>query len=439
MHQRPIPSDPLLSALAMLSVLSKTWALMIGILLLMIGNGLQGSLLGVRGSIEQIDPSLMGYIMSGYFVGFLGGSWVTPALLRNVGHIRVFAAYGSLVSAAFILYAAFVDPFFWFGMRVVVGFCFSGLYVVAESWINDLSDNRNRGQALSLYVLIQMLGVVTGQFLLNVADPAGYNLFVLISVLVSISFAPILLTVTPMPVFSTAKPMSISALFKASPLGCVGVLLLGGIFSAFFGMASVYGTQRGLSVGEISIFLSAIYIGGLLMQYPVGWLSDRIDRRLLIVGMTGIAAVASAIGALSGDGFNLLMVIAFTVGAFTNPLYALLLAHTNDHLDADQMASASGGLIFINGFGAMTGPVIVGYLLDLVGPPGFFWYIALLSILISGYTLFRMTRRQAVEETNPYVPVTATASAVAVEIAIEVAGEDVVEEPEADDSPHNDQ
>ena len=413
----------------MLSVLAKTWALMLGILLLMVGNGLQGTLLGVRGAIEQIDPTWMGYIMSAYFVGFLGGSWITPALLRKVGHIRVFAAYGSLVSAAFILYAAIVDPFFWIAMRIVVGFCFSGLYVVAESWINDLSDNRNRGKALSLYVLVQMLGVVSGQALLNVADPKGYELFVLISVLVSISFAPILLTVSPTPIFSTAKPMSIRALLKASPLGCVGIFLLGGIFSAFFGMASVYGTQRGLSVKEISLFLSAIYIGGLTMQYPVGWLSDRIDRRTLVVGMTAIAAFAAAAGAATGNNFNLLLVIAFIVGCFTNPLYALLLAHTNDHLETEQMASASGGLIFINGFGAMSGPVIVGYLLTIAGPPGFFWFIATLSAAICCYTLYRMIRREGVApaDTSSYVPVTQTLSAVAVEMATEYAIEETEE------------
>ena len=151
---------------------------MLGILLLMVGNGLQGTLLGIRGTLEQIDASWMGVIMAAYFIGFLGGSRVTPVLLRRVGHVRVFAALGSLVSAAFILYAAIVDPLFWLAMRLVVGFCFSGLYVVAESWINDMASNETRGQVLSLYILIQMTGLVTGQLLLNVADPSGYTLFV---------------------------------------------------------------------------------------------------------------------------------------------------------------------------------------------------------------------------------------------------------------------
>jgi MFS family permease len=415
------------SEIMMVSVLFKTWALMMGVLLLMIGNGLQSTLIGVRGSLENIDPSWMGYIMSAYFVGFLGGSKITPLFLMRVGHIRVFAALGSLTSAAFILYATFVDPVFWLLMRVVVGFCFSGLYVVAESWINDMSSNENRGKALSLYVIVQMTGIVTGQLLLNLADPGGYGLFVLISVLVSISFAPILLSVSPAPVFTSSRRMSLRELMAASPLGCVGIFLLGGIFSAFFGMASIYGAEKGLSVKEISWFLSSIFLGGMLMQYPVGWISDRMDRRTLIVAMTAIACVCALLGTTIGSSISLLVAVAFLLGSTTNPLYALLLAYTNDHLEAEQMASASGGLLFINGFGAMGGPIVVGYLINNMGPNGFFFFIAVLCAMICGYSLYRMTRREAiaVEDTNSYVPLSAGATPVAAEIATEIAIEEI--------------
>jgi len=203
-------------------VLKDTWALMLGMLLLMLGNGLQGTLLGVRGSIENIEPSTMGFIMSAYFMGFLGGSRVAPWLLRRVGHVRVFAALGSLVSAAFILYAAVVHPVAWLLLRLIVGFCFSGIYVVAESWLNNSTSNETRGQALSLYVIIQMTGIVLGQLLLNVADPAGYELFVLITVLVSVSFAPILLSTSKAPIHDTAKALPIKKLIRTSPLACFG-------------------------------------------------------------------------------------------------------------------------------------------------------------------------------------------------------------------------
>ncbi len=410
----------------MLSVLMRTWALMLGVLLLMVGNGLQGTLLGVRGSLEQIDPSWMGFIMSAYFIGFLGGSRVTPVLLRRVGHVRVFAALGSLVSAAFILYATFVDPYFWFCMRIVVGFCFSGLYVVAESWINDLSSNDNRGQALSLYILVQMTGVVSGQLLLNLADPSGYGLFVLISVLVSISFAPILLSISPTPVFSSSRRMSLRQLMQASPLGCVGIFLMGGVFSALLGMSSIFGAEIGLSVKEISWFVTAIFVGGLILQYPVGWISDRMDRRSLIVILTAMGSGFAFLGTLAGGSTWLLIGIAFCIGGAVNPLYPLLIAYTNDHLEPDQMASASGGLIFINGFGAMGGPIVVGYLINQFGPNGFFLFIAFFTASVCLYSIYRMTRREAVavEDTNPYVPVTAATTSVAVEIATEIAIEE---------------
>ena len=277
----------------MIGVLRDSWPLFLGIGFLMLGNGLQGSLLGVRGSLEAFSPELMGYVMSAYFVGLILGSWATPIMLRRVGHIRVFAALASLISAAFIIYAAVVDPIVWFVMRALVGFCFSGVYIVAESWLNDASTNENRGQTLSAYMMVQMSGIVAGQLMLNAGDPKEYELFVLISVLVSVSFAPILLSVSPAPVYQTSKPMSVVELFRSSPLGMVGSFFLGGAFGALFGMGSVYGTEIGLSVFEISILLAAIYGGGTFFQYPIGWLSDRMDRRYLIIG-TSLAALASA-------------------------------------------------------------------------------------------------------------------------------------------------
>ena len=405
----------------MLTVLRSSWALMLGILLIMIGNGLQGTLLGVRGTLEQIDPSWMGMVMSAYFIGFLGGSKVAPMLLRRVGHVRVFAALGSLVSAAFILYAVYIDPLFWWFLRLVVGFCLSGLYVVAESWINDTSTTENRGQALSLYTIIQMAGIVIGQLLLNLSDPAGYGLFVLISVLVSVSFAPILLSTSPAPLFQTAKPMSLRELMHISPLGCVGMFLLGGVFSALFGMASIYAAERGFSVLEISWFTMAIYAGGMLFQFPIGWLSDRIDRRLLSVIITALGTLSALLGMMASDSVWMLIGIALLIGGTTNPLYPLLLAYTNDHIEYEQMSAASGGLIFINGVGAMGGPILVGYLMQGTGPSGFFLFIAILSGLICVYSLYRMTQTEAiaVEDTGSYVPLYTSSTQVASELAIE--------------------
>ena len=415
------------------SVFKNTWALMLGMLLLMLGNGLQGTLLGVRGSIENIDPSTMGYVMSAYFVGFLGGSRVAPLLLQRVGHVRVFAALASMVSAAFILFAAVVDPIAWLLLRMVVGFCFSGIYVVAESWLNHATSNDTRGQALSLYLMVQMAGIVLGQLLLNVADPAGYNLFVLITVLVSLSFAPILLSTTTAPVHDTATPMSIKELFKTSPLASVGNLLLGGIFAVLFGMAPIYATERGLSIAQVSFFITAIYFGGLLCQYPIGYLSDRLDRRYLIIAVTAVGAAVAVFALFAGSSFTLLIVIALLIGGTTNPLYSLLLAYANDYLELDQMPAASGGFLFINGCGAMSGPVLVGYVMERFGIHWFFITIATLMSLICLYGIYRITQRTydvAPEDAAPYVAVTNRITPMGAEIAIEAADEAQSEEQE---------
>ncbi len=408
----------------MISVLRNTWPLMLGMLLLMIGNGLQGTLLGVRGSIEMIEPSTMGYIMSGYFIGFLGGSQLTPVLLKRVGHVRVFAAFGSLVSAAFILYAAVLHPLAWLLLRILVGFCFSGIYVVAESWLNDSTDNRNRGKALSMYLIVQMSGIVLGQLLLNVADPAGYELFVLITVLVSISFAPILLSSSPAPVYQTSKAMSIRELIDASPLACFGTLLLGGIFATLFGMAPVYATQRGLSIAEVSYFITAIFLGGLIFQYPIGWLSDRYDRRYLIIVIAGMGAAAATIALYVGSNFITLIILALIIGGTSNPLYSLFLAYMNDYLDNDQMPAASGGLLFINGLGAMSGPIVVGYVMERFGIHWFFITIAVLMATICIYGIYRLTQRAYnidPEDSAPHVILTSRTSAVGTEVALEAA------------------
>ena len=415
----------------MFFVIKNSWALLFGMFLLMLGNGLQGTLLGVRGSIEGMSPQTMSWVMTGYFVGFLFGSQLTPNMIRRVGHVRVFAALGSLVSACLILYAAWTNPYFWFLLRIIVGFCFSGIYVVAESWLNDSSSNETRGQTLSAYLIVQMMGIVLAQAVLNFADPSGYMLFIIISVVVSLSFAPILLSVSPAPQFQTSKRMTLSQLWSISPLGVVGQFFLGAIFAALFGMASVYGTERGLTVKDISLFVAAIYFGGMILQYPIGWVSDRMDRRVLIFIVCSIGTFFSFAANLS-DSFIWLLIVAFIIGGVSNPLYSLYIAYTNDYLEHDDMASASGGLIFLTGIGAIFGPSIVGWLLDAYGAASYFWFIGSVMAIMGSYALYRMTQTSstAVEDTNAYAPITPTSPPIAMELAQEYAIEMALEEEE---------
>ncbi len=414
----------------MIFVVKNSWALFLGMFLLMLGNGVQGTLLGVRGSIEGFSAGTMAWVMSGYFIGFLGGSRMAPRLIARVGHVRVFAALASLVSAILILYAAIPDEISWFLLRILVGFCFSGVYVVAESWLNDAATNETRGQALSVYLIVQMMGIVAAQYLLTVFDPAGFMLFIIVSVAVSVSFAPILLSVSPAPVFQTTKPMSLFELYTASPLGVVGIFLLGGVFGALFGMAAVYGTEKGLDVTEIAMFAASIYVGGMLLQYPIGWASDRVDRRLLILGVSSIGAVTALVALPFYDNFAVLLAAGFIIGGTSNPLYSLYLAYTNDYLDHDDMAAASGGLIFVNGIGAITGPLIVGWTMTRYGPNSFFGFVGVVMALMALWAVYRMSQRAApnVADTTAYTPVTPSSSPVAVEVAQEIAIELAIEE-----------
>ena len=406
----------------MLLFMQGSWALLLGMLFLQLGNGLQGTLLGVRGELENFSTFPMSIIMSAYFVGFLGASRLVPELIRRVGHVRVFAALASFISAVLILYPLLVNPWIWAAGRVIIGFCFCGVYITAESWLNNAATNENRGQLLSSYMVVQMAGIVAAQLLLLVGDPGGFELFVLISVLVSISFAPILLSITPTPAFEATKPMSIKELFSTSPLGCVGMFFLGGVFSAQFGMAPVFGTNAGLTLSEISIFVAAFYIGAMVFQFPIGWLSDRMDRRILIVATSAVGFIAAISAVMVEDIFIVFVVSAFFIGGMSNPLYSLLIAYTNDFLELEDMASASGGLLFLNGLGAISGPIITGYLMTKMGSQGFFIILATLLGLLTVYGFFRMTQRGISDvDTSSYATVLPTASVVAVEIAQELA------------------
>ncbi|WP_026352419.1 MFS transporter [Yoonia vestfoldensis] len=415
----------------MFQVLTGSWALFLGMFLLMVGNGLQGTLLGLRGELEGFSTLALSFVMSAYFLGFLFSSRFTPELIRRVGHVRVFAAMGSMISAVLILYPTLVDPVAWTIGRVIMGFCFCGVYITAESWLNDASSNATRGKALSLYMIVQMAGIVFAQYIVSQGDVSGYVIFIIPSVLVSLAFAPILLSARPMPAFSATKPMKIRDLIKTSPLGCAGMFLLGGVFAAQFGMSAVYGSRVGLSVAEISFFVSAIYIAALVLQYPIGWLSDRMDRRVLIIWIAMVGGLGSLIAFLIPGSFALIILSGAIVGGTSNPLYALLIAYTNDYLEKEDMAAASGGLLFINGLGAIMGPLIVGLMMDTIGDNGFWLFTALLMLSVGAYGIFRTTRRKRAAldlDQVPYAPVSAGSSAVAVGVAQEVYLDAVTDE-----------
>jgi len=419
----------------MWQVLSGVWALLIGIVFIMLGNGMHFTLIGLRGGLEGFSSAELAIVTSGYFVGFLSGARLTPVLIRRVGHVRVFAALGSFMSAGLIAFTLLAEPWAWTVLRVLVGFCMSGIYVAAESWLNNAATNETRGKVLSTYMIAQTLGIIGAQGLLTLGDAATATLFIGASILVSVSFAPILLSVKPAPVVEVAQPMSLRKLFTSSPLGTVGIFLLGSLYATQSGMGAVFGTQINLTADQVALFVAMLFAGALLLQYPVGWLSDRMDRRKLILGAALLGAAACSVGWLLGGQTWSLMLAAFFAGGVTTPLYALFLAYTNDFLANDDMPAASGGLVFTFGLGAIAGPLMTGWAMQGLGAFAFWLVLGATFALIALYALYRMTQRPPLssDETDSYLGVLPTASPVAVEAAGTWAVEQAEAERDADE------
>lgn len=415
-------------------VLFRVWPLLLGILLIMLGNGMHFTLIGLRGGIEGFSAAELAIVTSSYFVGFLSGARFSPLLIRRVGHVRVFAALGSFMSAGLIAFPLVTEPWAWTILRLLIGFCMSGIYVTAESWLNDAATNETRGKVLSAYMIAQTLGIIGAQGLLTLGDAATSVLFIGASILVSVSFAPILLSASQVPTIEVAQPMSLRQLYSGSPLGTVGIFLLGSAYATQAGMGAVFGSQIGLTASNIALFVAMLFAGALLMQYPIGWLSDRMDRRKLILGAAAIGTVSCLLGWVTGGHLWFLMISAFFAGGVTTPLYALFLAYTNDHLSTEEMPAASGGLVFTFGLGAITGPLITGWAMQTLGPFAFWPVLGATFLAIALYALYRMTQRAIVpmETTESYLGVVPTASPVAVEAAGVWAAEHAENEHEDD-------
>lgn len=390
----------------MLKTVSSNWALLLGIALLVLGNGLQSTLLGVRAGIEGFPTSITGIIMSGYSLGFLVSAMLTPKLVANVGHVRVFAALTALASSAVLTHSILVEPVSWFALRFVTGFCISGSYVISESWLNKAATNENRGSLLSVYMLVQLSAWASGQLLLNVADPGGPALFIAVSVLLSIAVVPLLLTASPAPALAAARRFGIGRLYRASPLGVVGIFTTGVSQGAFFQMGAVYAAGIGLDVAQLSYFMALVIIGGVVLQWPIGRLSDKLDRRMVLTATTILTGIATGIlVALDTTSFNAIAAVFFFYGGLCLPMYALCIAHTNDHLNAEDMVAASGTLVLVTGIGMVLGPSLAAAFIDLLGATGFALYFSIVHLGLGGFALYRMTRRAALpmEEQGGYV------------------------------------
>ena len=425
------------------SILSATlacWALLISMALASVSNGLQGTLLGLRASFEDFDTSTTGFIMSGYFVGFLLSSMLTPRLLARVGHVRVFAAFASLASVSPLLHGMMIDPYVWFGSRVVTGFCFAGIFVIAESWLNDRATNETRGVLLSVYMIFNVGGMGLGPLLLNLSHPMAVDLFVVASVLISIAMIPLLLAASEAPSFESPEKLTVRTLYKLSPLGVVGMVGVGMSNGALVGMGAVFANDIGMSIAEISILISLVFMGSVALQFPIGILSDMFDRRIVITFVTMAAAALTGFAAmLSHQALNdpkVVMALFCVFGGLSFPMYSLCLSHVNDRLNTKQMVAASSTLLLAAGAGAIVGPPSVSYAMSYMGPNGFLWYFVVVHLAIGAFALYRMSIRAATplddQENTAFSPHAATfAPAFHVETVLEIT--ENTEEPAASD------
>jgi MFS family permease len=365
---------------------------------LMLGAGLQGTLLGLRATLEGFPTPVTGIIMSCYYVGYLLGTSAAPRLLRQIGPIRVFAVLAAIASASILVQAAFVQSTIWAVMRLLSGVCFAGIYVVAESWLNDRASKTNRGRLLAVYMLVLYVGLGAAQFLLILANPSTPTPFMLVSVLISLSMVPIALSATQVPQPALPKKVSYGDLYRNSPLGVVAVSVSGMISSIIFSMGPVYARLSGLGNSGIATFMAVSILAAVLTQYPVGRLSDRTDRRTVIAAVcTAATIVAGSIVAFGSEmprALFLLLTACFSGFALT--LYSLSVSHVNDKLEPAQMVAASSALLRLNGCAAALGPVLAGSLIAAFGPPAYFTTLATLTGALTIYDLWRKSRRKPV-------------------------------------------
>ncbi|WP_404399401.1 MFS transporter [Idiomarina seosinensis] len=361
--------------------------------------GMTSTLLSLRATIEDFGTLVTGFIMSAYFIGFLFGSTRAPKDIRRVGYIRSFGGLAALAAFSVLVQSIWVDPVVWFVMRFVTGFAISGVFVIAESWLNTMADNRSRGILLSIYLVIIYSGLIGGQLLLGVADPAGFVPFAIVALLINLALIPILVSVTVEPTTHDNKKVPIRLLLKTVPLGVVSLFIMQACYAMFYGIGPMYASYIGLSVVQVTFFMSSFILGGLISQAPFGLLSDRIDRRLVItICAMGGAVAAFILSQLGSGNVNLIYLAVGILGAFILPLYSLGMAHTNDYLEKDQMVGATGAIIKISGAGSIIGAPSVAALMQFGAIHFFFLLLGVLTAFVGLYSLYRITRRAKAEE-----------------------------------------
>jgi MFS family permease len=390
-------------------ILKNSWALFLGMGFIMLAHGYQGSLLGVRAVQEEFSLIATGFMLSGYYVGYFIGAKTIPSFILRVGHIRVFAAFASMASIVILFHSIFIHPLTWFILRVITGISMVSIYTIAESWLNDRASNKNRGSVLSIYMIVLYGSMGIGMFFLNFSKPENFQPFILVSLFMSLSLIPILLTKRKAPTFKKITGMNLKELYKISPLGMVGSLFYGTVQSALFSLLAVYATSMNFTIFEISVVTFLLAISGAIAQFPIGKLSDKFDRRLVIIYATfGSAFFALCLilssrqmylpGDLATSKFMFyIFLILFSFCSL--PMFAIIFAHTNDFIPKEKFVAAGASLQFAFGLGAMSGPFLCSVFMNVLGSNGYFVFLIIFHSLIGFFAIHRMKIRAT--EDNP--------------------------------------
>lgn len=380
--------------LSTVSTLITVWPLMFGIFLIMVSSGLQGTLLGLRAEYEHFPHILTGIIMAMYYCGFLIGCKTVPPLIASVGHIRVFAALASIASTTVLFHGIFVNPMAWIIIRLITGFCFSGIFIISESWLNKISSNSQRGKIFAAYIFFVHGGLFAGQFFINIAPISQIDLFIAVSVMISFALTPITLTNTKTPPADDPDNSSFITVFNRSPLAMAGVFIAGLSSASVFSLGPVYASMSGMNTNGIAIFMATFILGNALLPLFFGALSDRIDRRKTIILIGTLGILASILITL----FPAYFFLAFLVGGANSSLYSVSITHMQDRTKKNEIISSTRSLILFNAVGSMFGPVISGYVLTALGTKFFFAQVTLYMCFIIIISCYRMAKGTAINE-----------------------------------------
>lgn len=379
----------------MFSTIIRLSALLSGVALLLLGSGLLGTLLGVRGSIEGYDDQVLGLIMSGYFLGFFLGTFLAPAAIRRMGHIRAFSFYGALFASSVLLHAIWVEPFAWGLLRIGTGIAVVGLYTVIESWLNAAVESAQRGRVFAVYMGINLGALALGQQLLRLAPVESFALFSLAAILVCVAMLPVSATRMVQPVMPPAARIGAPRLFRIAPAAAAGALFSGLSIGTLWGLGPVYAGRLGLGVDGVATFMTITIIGGAVLQWPIGRLSDSGDRRhMLALACVGAALAAGLAMFLSSPAAWLLYAVFFVYGGLSFAVYPVAVAHLLDHVPPEDLLAACSTVLLLHGIGAALGPALAGFAMLRLGAQAFPGYLMLVHLLLALYVFTRLFARQ---------------------------------------------